>query len=134
MYAARPVVYTTSLGYDEEAHQQGIERAETRAVLRQVDRQLGRIAAAAERAPRPYRLVVLSDHGQSQGATFLDRYGLSLEDLVEKEVDAGTEEIAGPATEAPAFLGASLAEASSGDSRKARMLRRVSRGRVGDGD
>ena len=26
-------------------------------------------------APRPYRLVVLSDHGQSQGATFLQRYG-----------------------------------------------------------
>ena len=38
----------------------------------------------------------------------------NLEDLVEKEVDAGTEEIAGPPTEAPAFLGASLAEASSG--------------------
>ena len=33
-------------------------------------------------APRPYRFVVLSDHGQSQGATFLDRYGVSLEDLV----------------------------------------------------
>ena len=27
------------------------------------------------RRPRPYHLVVLSDHGQSQGATFLDRYG-----------------------------------------------------------
>ena len=35
------------------------------------------------RTPRgPYRLVVLSDHGQSQGATFLDRYGITLEELV----------------------------------------------------
>ena len=35
-------------------------------------------------APRPYRLIVLSDHGQSQGATFLQRYGYSLQELVEK--------------------------------------------------
>ena len=41
------------------------------AVLRQLDRQIARIAAAADDAPRPYRLVVLSDHGQSQGETFL---------------------------------------------------------------
>ena len=33
-------------------------------------------------APRPYRLVVLSDHGQSQGDTFLDRYGMTLEEVV----------------------------------------------------
>jgi hypothetical protein len=37
-----------------------------------------------EHAPRPYRLVVLSDHGQSQGATFLQRYGETLEQLVQR--------------------------------------------------
>ena len=41
----------------------------------EVDRQIARIEAAAADAPRPYRLVVLSDHGQSQGETFLDRTG-----------------------------------------------------------
>ncbi len=41
-----------------------------------------RIATACAEAPRPYRLVVLSDHGQSQGETFRDRYGETLEDLV----------------------------------------------------
>ena len=71
MLAGRPVVYTTFLAYDEVAHHSGIERPDTLAVLRQVDRQIARIAAAAADAPRPYRLVVLSDHGQSQGATFL---------------------------------------------------------------
>ena len=40
-----------------------------------VDRQIGRIEKATAEAPRPYRLIVLSDHGQSQGATFLQRYG-----------------------------------------------------------
>jgi hypothetical protein len=29
-----------------------------------------------------YRIVVLADHGQSQGATFLQRYGETLEDVV----------------------------------------------------
>ncbi len=34
-----------------------------------------------ESAPRRYRLVVLSDHGQSQGTPFADRYGQTLGDL-----------------------------------------------------
>ena len=82
MLAGRPVVYTTFLAYDEVAHHSGVERPDTLAVLRRVDRAIARIAAAVEHAPRPYRLVVLSDHGQSQGATFLQRYGETLEDLV----------------------------------------------------
>ena len=32
-------------------------------------------------APRRYRLVVLSDHGQSQGTPFADRYGQTLGEL-----------------------------------------------------
>src|SRR3954447_25439104 len=79
IYAGRPVTYTTFLAYDEVAHHSGIERPETLRTLRRVDREIRRIAAAAADGPRPYRLVVLSDHGQSQGATFLDRYGVSLE-------------------------------------------------------
>ena len=44
-------------------------------VLRDIDRQVGRIERAMRFAPRPYRLVVLSDHGQTQGAPFADRAG-----------------------------------------------------------
>ena len=74
--AGRPVVYTTFLAYDEVAHHSGVERPDTLAMLRQVDRQIGADRRrASQYAPRPYRLVVLSDHGQSQGATFLQRYG-----------------------------------------------------------
>ena len=80
--AGRPVIYTTFLAYDEVAHHSGIERPDTLAVLRKVDQAIDRIAAAVEHAPRPYRLVVLSDHGQSQGATFRQRYGEGLEDIV----------------------------------------------------
>ncbi len=77
LYAGRPVGYTTFLAYDEVAHHSGVERVDALATLRRVDRQIARIAAAAADAPRPYHLVVLSDHGQSQGATFLDRYGIT---------------------------------------------------------
>jgi hypothetical protein len=80
--AGRPVIYTTFLAYDEVAHHSGIERPDTLAVLRKVDQAVDRIAAAVEHAPRPYRLVVLSDHGQSQGATFRQRYGEGLDDIV----------------------------------------------------
>jgi len=80
--AGRPVIYTTFLAYDEVAHHSGLERPDTLAVLRRVDQAIQRIADAAEHAPRPYEIVILSDHGQSQGATFRQRYGEGLEDVV----------------------------------------------------
>jgi uncharacterized membrane protein YvlD (DUF360 family) len=133
MYAGLPVAYTTFLAYDEVAHHSGIERHDALSTLRQVDRQIGRIAAARRYAPRPYRLVVLSDHGQSQGATFLQRYGTSLEDLVREAAEAGAVGVAGHPDEALGFLGAGLTEASSGDSRMAGVVRRSSRKRTVDG-
>ena len=88
--AGRPTIYTTFLAYDEVAHHSGIERADSLAVLRDLDRQIARIARACAEAPRPYRLVVLSDHGQSQGETFRDRYGETLEEVVRAACDAGS--------------------------------------------
>jgi uncharacterized membrane protein YvlD (DUF360 family) len=82
VYAGRPVVYATFSGYDEVAHHSGIERPDALAVLRNIDETFDRIARAVEDAPRPYRIVVLSDHGQSQGATFFQRYGVTLEEVV----------------------------------------------------
>ena len=70
-----PVVYSTFVGYDEVAHHSGIEQPDAFAVLRQHDAQLARLEHAVAQAPRPYHLVVLSDHGQSQGRPFRQRYG-----------------------------------------------------------
>ena len=36
-----------------------------------------------DKAPRPYDLIILSDHGQSFGATFLQRYGCQLKEFIE---------------------------------------------------
>jgi len=111
LLAGRPVVYTTFLAYDEVAHHSGVERPDTIAVLKKVDRQLGRIEAALADAPRPYKLVVLADHGQSQGATFLQRYGETLEELVESATGAeSTWAQSGGSDEARAYMGASFTE------------------------
>jgi uncharacterized membrane protein YvlD (DUF360 family) len=82
MLAGRPVAYADFLGYDEAAHHGGLERADSLAVLHSIDQQLGRLHRASALAPRDYQLVVLSDHGQTQGWAFTDRFGESIEELV----------------------------------------------------
>ena len=82
MSEGRAAIYVDLLGYDEVAHHSGPERVDTLAVLRDLDRQLGRIERTAQWTPRPYKIVVLSDHGQTQGATFLQRTGQTLAELV----------------------------------------------------
>jgi hypothetical protein len=75
-------VYVDYVDYDEIAHHAGMFRPESLAALDGLDRTLAAISTLAETAPRRYRLVVLSDHGQSQGTVFADRYGQTLADLV----------------------------------------------------
>jgi uncharacterized membrane protein YvlD (DUF360 family) len=84
MCEGRAAIYVDLLGYDEVAHHSGPERSDTIAVLRDLDRQIARIGRAAQWAPRPYHVVVLSDHGQTQGATFAQRTGETLRDLVSR--------------------------------------------------
>jgi uncharacterized membrane protein YvlD (DUF360 family) len=84
-----PAVYACFAGYDEVAHHSGLERDDTMEVLRKLDQQIGRIARARKYAARPYEIVVLSDHGQTQGATFKQRNGYGLDDLVERNLRRG---------------------------------------------
>lgn len=76
------VAYVTYLGYDEIAHHSGTRDWDAFYALKKLDMQFHRLDNARKYAPRPYHLVVQSDHGQTNGATFLQRYGQSLEDLV----------------------------------------------------
>ncbi|WP_369276372.1 phage holin family protein [Streptomyces sp. R11] len=82
MLAGRTSVYADLVAYDEVAHHSGPRGRDTEKVLERLDRALALIENVAEHAPRPYRIVVLSDHGQSPGETFRARYGLGLGDLV----------------------------------------------------
>jgi uncharacterized membrane protein YvlD (DUF360 family) len=89
MMRGRPAVYATFSSYDEVAHHSGLERADTMEALRKLDQQFGRIERARQYAPRPYEIVVLSDHGQTQGATFKQRHGYGLDELVERSLARG---------------------------------------------
>ncbi|MFJ9031327.1 phage holin family protein [Streptomyces sp. NPDC102274] len=82
MLAGRTAVYADLVAYDEVAHHSGPHSRDAERVLARLDRAVGLIARAAEHAPRTYRIVLLSDHGQSPGETFEGAYGLSLKDLV----------------------------------------------------
>jgi putative membrane protein len=70
MFSGVPAAYATFVGYDEVAHHSGVESEDAFDVLQKLDRQIARLETAAKEAPRPYHLVVLSDHGQTGGATF----------------------------------------------------------------
>jgi len=86
-----PAIYTTWPGYDEVAHHSGPWSKHALATLRGYDRFIGAaLEVMATRAPRPYELFVLSDHGQSSGATFLQRYGYTLKDFIQEQMPAGT--------------------------------------------
>ncbi len=112
MMRGRPAVYATFASYDEVAHHSGLERADTMEALRKLDQQFGRIARARRYAPRPYEIVVLSDHGQTQGATFKQRNGYGLDELVERSLHAGdVEEVAG-GDEQEAMVAHSINEAT----------------------
>ncbi|HVX44742.1 MAG TPA: phage holin family protein [Mycobacteriales bacterium] len=125
--AGRAVVYADFTGYDEVAHHSGIERYDALGVLRGIDRQIGRLAAAAAKSPRPYRIVVLSDHGQSQGPAFEDRYGHRLEDLVNQAcgLPVMQRRRSQPGSEARARAETRLQAAASGEGPVARALRRT---------
>ncbi len=112
----RPVVYATFSSYDEVAHHSGLERADTLEALRKLDQQFGRIERARRFAPRPYKIVVLSDHGQTQGMTFKQRNGYGLDELVQRSLARGNvSQIAG-GDEHDSAVGQALQEATGGSS------------------
>lgn len=78
------VLYATYYGYDEVAHHNGIKDEDVFVVLKQLDKQFKRIESACKFASRDYIHVILSDHGQTNGATFKQRYGYTLETLVHR--------------------------------------------------
>lgn len=125
MFEGVPVSYATFVGYDEVAHHSGIERRDALDVLRRLDQQFARLEKIAEYAPRPYRFVVLSDHGQSQGATFKQRFGETLEDVVKRTIGEEHELAAIESTdEAWGNLGGAVNQIASAEGATATVVRR----------
>jgi uncharacterized membrane protein YvlD (DUF360 family) len=134
MYRGTPVIYIDFTDYDEIAHHSGPERAETLQALDGVDAAIGTIAKAAGETPRPYEFIIVSDHGQSLGSTFLQRYGETLQDVVrelmggEQSVEAATSRVEdwGP-------INSFASELSRSRGVTAAIARRAFRGKTEDG-
>src|SRR6266566_3885270 len=118
MMKGRPAIYATFSSYDEVAHHSGLERADTLEALRKLDQQFGRIERARAYAARPYAIVVLSDHGQTQGATFKQRNGYGLDELVERSLAQGVVTNVGGGDEQSSMVGNAAAEATGQKQRK----------------
>ncbi|HKG43060.1 MAG TPA: phage holin family protein [Gaiellaceae bacterium] len=114
MMKGRPAIYATFSSYDEVAHHSGLERVDTMEALRKLDQQFGRIERATRYAARPYELVVLSDHGQTQGATFKQRNGYDLEELVGRSVERAAVTGVEAGDENRSTVGRAVDEASGG--------------------
>ena len=125
MLAGRRSIYVDYVDYDAVAHHAGIMRPEALAALEGIDAVLAQIEQVAAVAPRRYHLVVLSDHGQSQGATFADRYGEDLSALVSRLARTRVQG-AEQNTEGLGQLNAMVAAAGSDDTVLGRALSGVS--------
>ncbi|MGH2614528.1 MAG: alkaline phosphatase family protein [Thermomicrobiales bacterium] len=125
-----PAIYNTFYGYDEVAHHSGIDRDDAFQVLATIDTVFAHLDRIAGEAPRPYHIIVLSDHGQSQGATFKQRYGMTLAGLTRSlmETDGAGHvammEVSDNAEEL-GHINVALSEATRGSTRSARVLRRL---------
>ena len=122
----RPAVYATFSSYDEVAHHSGLERADTLEALRKLDDKFGHIERACKYAPRPYEIVVLSDHGQTQGATFKQRNGYGLDELVERSLARGDVHGIAGGDEQSSMVGNAIGEATGTTAKKKRPKNDVS--------
>jgi hypothetical protein len=102
------------------AHHSGLEREDTMEALRKLDQQFGRISRARRCAPRPYAIVVLSDHGQTQGATFRQRNGYGLDDLVRRSVTSNGVATVEGGDENQTAVGSAVAEATGKKQKRAK--------------
>jgi uncharacterized membrane protein YvlD (DUF360 family) len=91
MMRGAPSIYMLYLGYDEVAHHSGPWTSDAFGDLRRLDHTLARLRSVIrDKAPRPYSFIILSDHGQSFGATFKQRYGMDIKEFIEQQLPHGT--------------------------------------------
>lgn len=84
MFRGSETIYATYIGYDVVAHHTGVASPGALTTLRDIDKQIQRIKDAIEHAPRMYEIVIISDHGLSEGAPFQQIFGITLEQLIQR--------------------------------------------------
>ncbi|MCA9951130.1 MAG: phage holin family protein [Anaerolineales bacterium] len=134
MFAGVPAAYATFVGYDEVAHHSGVESTDALDALRKLDEQFARLESAAGDTPRPYHLVVLSDHGQSGGATFKQRYGIDLQQLVQQYLKEFQVQGIMETNESMGHVNVYVNDAIQNDPKAGKALKRMTKGSQVDGE
>ena len=129
-----PAIYTTYAGYDNICHYAGLKTPEAVESLTEIDRFFARLEYITERAPRPYHIVVLSDHGQTNGGTFKNVHGISLNQLIRNSISDDKDVVDNiDVDEARDHINAFLNESVQADTRTASVLRTMVRSKMHDG-
>lgn len=127
-----PVVYVDFVDYDEVAHHAGPTRPESVRTLESLDRVLQFFVELAGEVGRDYEVVVVSDHGQTQGSTYLQLSGHTLADAVRDLVECDVDVEAGTGGEPAEVMGpANLLTASGASAPVRRLVGRRTRRRPG---
>ncbi|GAA2522385.1 alkaline phosphatase family protein [Pilimelia columellifera] len=138
MARGAPTIFCDFVDYDEVAHHAGPARHEAMAALEGLDRVVGILSRlAAHGGARDYRIVVLSDHGQSQGAPFRQRYQESIEQVVSRLLRSeAVEETAGATADVEGWgpVNTLLTSVTSHGGAAAAATRAATRTRSADGE
>jgi hypothetical protein len=125
-----PAIYALYAAYDDLSHFAGMSSPESFKCLHEMDRYFARIEKALAGAPRPYHMVVLSDHGQTLGYTMKNKFDISLEELVGALIKGEGDVYEAQKThETWDKMGALLSESIQEDTRTAHFLGRMLKSR-----
>ncbi len=128
-----PSVYALYAGYDDLAHFAGMLTEDALEALEETDRLFARVERSLKYAPRPYHIVVLSDHGQSRGLTFKNAHGVSLEELVKGLIKQDEAILSlSDTNEAWDNISAFLNESANGNTRTAGVVKRALKSKTED--
>jgi uncharacterized membrane protein YvlD (DUF360 family) len=128
-----PAVYALYAGYDDLAHFAGMNSPEAFEALHETDRYFARIEHTLTIAPRPYHVIVLSDHGQTLGPTFETAHGQSLEKLVQAFTKSENEVFySNSHSENWDSLNSVLSESTNSNTRTAGLIRKMLASRTHD--
>ncbi len=89
IFRGRPIISLNYLGYDEQSHRRGPSSYFAHWTLKGIDASIRRLWRAARRsAARDYDVWIYSDHGQETTRSYVEEYGISIEDALAKVIGA----------------------------------------------